>query len=143
MAQEFYLSDLWSLPSGRPTHRKAVRRSCRRADHPRTSPSCSWPRSYASRDPLRSKSDFSEDIQQVNAVLHNPKVKKLSKITAYREWLRKNQPCVFGRAAATNRQVFICMLEEQQILTMRRGDDDLSDTIHDHQKVWSCRGFMV
>jgi hypothetical protein len=93
----------------------------------------------ARRDPLRARSDFSEDIQQVNAVLLNPKVKKLSKVAAYREWLRKNQPCVFGRAAATNKQVFICLLEEQQILTMRRGDDNLRETIVDHQKVWKRR----
>lgn len=93
----------------------------------------------AGRDPLRARSDFSEDIQQVNAILHNPKVKKLSKVAAYREWLRKNQPCIFGRAAATNKQVFVCLLEEQQILTMRRGDEDLRDTIVDHQKVWKRR----
>jgi hypothetical protein len=71
----------------------------------------------AKRDPLRARSDFSEDIQQVNAILHNPKAKKLSKLAAYREWLRKGQPCVFGKAAASNKQVFICLLEEQQILT--------------------------
>lgn len=93
----------------------------------------------AKRDPLRSRSDFSEDIQQVNAVLHNPKVKKLSKVAVYREWLRKNQPCIFGRAAASNKQIFICMLDEQQILTMKRGDDDLRDTIRDHQRVWKRR----
>ncbi len=93
----------------------------------------------ARRDPLRARSGFSEDIQQLNAVLHNPKVKKLQKIAAYREWLRKNQPCIFGRAAATNKQVFICLLEEQQILLMRKGDEDLRETIVDHQKVWKRR----
>jgi hypothetical protein len=93
----------------------------------------------ARRDPLRAKSDFSEDIQQVNAVLDNPKVKKLTKVTTYREWLRKGQPCIFGRAAATNKQVFICLLEERQILTMRRGDYDLRETIRDHQQVWKRR----
>src|SRR3954465_7083112 len=93
----------------------------------------------AKRDPLRSRGDFSEDIQQVNAVLHNPKVKKLSKLAAYREWLRKNQPCIFGRAAATKKEVLFCLLEEQQILTMQRGDEDLRETIADHQKVWKRR----
>src|SRR5262249_25427632 len=91
------------------------------------------------RDPLRARSDFSPDIQQANAILDNPKARKPSKIVAYREWLKRHQPCVFGRAAATNKQVFMGLLEEQQILTMRRGDADLRDTIRDHQKVWKRR----
>ena len=93
----------------------------------------------AKRDPLRLRSDFSEDIQQVNAILHNPRTKNLSKVAAYREWLRKSQPCVFGRAAAVNKQVFICILDEQEILLMKRGDEDLRETIRDHQRVWKRR----
>ena len=95
------------------------------------------------RDAMRSRTDFSDDIQQVNSILHNPKAKKASKLTAYREWLRKHQPCVFGRAAATNKQVFICLLDEEQILLMKRGDEDIRDTIRDHRSVWKrlhCTG---
>jgi hypothetical protein len=91
------------------------------------------------RDSMRVRRDFSDDIQQVNSILHNPKAKKISKLSAYRDWLRKHQPCVFGRAAATNKQVFICLLDEEQILLMKHGDDDLRETIRDHQKVWKRR----
>jgi len=88
------------------------------------------------RDPLRSRSGFSDDIQQANAILHNPRVPRLRKIVAYRDWLRTAQPCVFGRSAAGKRQVFICLLDEREILSMRRGDHDLRDTIEDHRRVW-------
>ena len=89
-----------------------------------------------SRDPLRSRSGFSDDIQQANAVLHNSRVPRPRKIAAYRNWLRTEQPCVFGRSAAGKRQVFICLLDEREILLMRRGDHDLRDTIEDHRRVW-------
>lgn len=91
------------------------------------------------RDPMRVKRAFSEDIQQVHAILFGHKSRKLSKIAAYREWLKKGQPCVFGRAAATRKQVFICLLDEHEIVSMRRGDEDLRDTIRDHQRVWKRR----
>lgn len=88
------------------------------------------------RDPLRSRSGFSDDIQQANVILHNTRVPRLRKIAAYREWLKTGQPCVFGRSAAGKRQVFICLLDEREILSMRRGDHDLRDTIEDHRRVW-------
>jgi hypothetical protein len=53
-----------------------------------------------------------------------------------RGWLEKNQPCVFGKTAATNKGVYICLLEEQEILRMARGDADVEDTIQDHRQVW-------
>jgi hypothetical protein len=74
------------------------------------------------RDPLRSRSGFSDDIQQANAILHHARVPRLRKIVAYRNWLRTEQPCVFGRSAAGKRQVFICLVDEREILSMRRGD---------------------
>src|SRR5579863_5247252 len=88
------------------------------------------------KDKMRSRSGFSEDIQSVNVLLNNPKVKKTSKIAAFREWLQEGQPCIFGRTAARGRGVFICLLEEKQILSMQNGDADLRTTIQDHQRVW-------
>jgi hypothetical protein len=88
------------------------------------------------RDPLRSRSGFSEDIQQANAILHNARVPRLRKIATYRDWLKTEQPCVFGRSAAGKRHVFICLIDEREILSMRRGDHDLRDTIEDHRRVW-------
>ncbi|MEK6405969.1 MAG: hypothetical protein AABN34_03285 [Acidobacteriota bacterium] len=87
-------------------------------------------------DTFRRKHPFSEDIESTNAILFNPRYNKRRKITAYRKWLEMNQPCVFGRVAAKNQNVFICLLEEDQIVRMRRGDDDLRDTIQDYRQAW-------
>lgn len=87
-------------------------------------------------DAFRQKHPFSEDIESTNAILFNARYNKRRKITAYRKWLETNQPCVFGRVAATKQRVFICLLEEDQIMRMRRGDDDLRDTIQDYRQAW-------
>jgi hypothetical protein len=87
-------------------------------------------------DRFRSQRPFSPDIEAVQAVLFSPKHSRQVKIAAYRGWLEKNQPCVFGKTAATNKSVYICLLEEQEILRMTRGDADVQDTIQDHRQVW-------
>jgi hypothetical protein len=87
-------------------------------------------------DSFRSRRPFSPDMEAVQAVLFNPKHSRQVKIVAYRGWLEKNQPCVFGKTAATNKSVYICLLEEQEILRMARGDADVMDTIQDHRQVW-------
>ena len=69
-------------------------------------------------DRFRKKHPFSEDIAATNAVLFNRAYPRLRKIRAYRKWLENNQPCVFGRVAAKNERLFICLLEERDILTL-------------------------
>ena len=93
-------------------------------------------RLHGTADRLRARCGFSEDIEAVHAVLFNPRYHRQRKIRACRTWLENNQPCVFGKIAATNKNVFVCLLEEEQILRMRRGDQDLEDTIQDHRQVW-------
>jgi hypothetical protein len=93
-------------------------------------------RFHGSADRFRSRRPFSEDIEAIHAILFNPKYDRQRKIRAYRGWLEKNQPCVFGRVAATNKNVFMCLLEEDEILRMKRGDEDVMDTIQDHRQVW-------
>jgi hypothetical protein len=61
-------------------------------------------------------------MEAVHAVLFNPDYNRQVKIKAYRAWLEKNQPCVFGKTAATNKSIYICLLEEHEILRMQRGD---------------------
>lgn len=93
-------------------------------------------RLHGHADPLRSRQPFSEDIEATNSILFNPKYPKRTKVRAYRKWLEQNQPCVFGRIAAKNKSVFICLLEEREILQMRDGDKDLADTLQDYRQVW-------
>jgi hypothetical protein len=87
-------------------------------------------------DRVRSRIGFSPDIQAVQAILFSPKYSRQAKITAYREWLETNQPCVFGRIAAKNKNIFICLLEHGEILRMQNGDQDILDTLQDHRQVW-------
>jgi len=87
-------------------------------------------------DALRSRHAFSPDMEAVHAILFNSKYDRQAKIRAYRGWLEKNQPCVFGKTAATNKNVYICLLEEHEILRMARGDADVMETLQDHRQVW-------
>jgi hypothetical protein len=87
-------------------------------------------------DALRVRYPFSEDIEATNAILFNPKYDKRRKVRAYRAWLQASQPCVFGRVAAKNKNIFICLLEESEILRMKSGDKDLKDTLQDYRQVW-------
>lgn len=75
-------------------------------------------------------------MEAVHAILFNSKYDRQAKIRAYRGWLEKNQPCVFGKTAATNKNVYICLLEEHEILRMARGDADVEETLQDHRQVW-------
>jgi hypothetical protein len=93
-------------------------------------------RLHPKHDKLRKRRGFSADMQSTHALLLNPKNTKTQKINAYRAWLSKNQPCIFGKAAASQKRVFICLLEENEILCMRKGDDDLRDTIQDYRQLW-------
>jgi hypothetical protein len=87
-------------------------------------------------DGFRTQHPFSPDIESVNAILFNPQYDRQAKIRAYRGWLEKNQPCVFGKTAATNKNVYICLLEEYELLRMAKGDADVMDTLQDHRQVW-------
>ena len=87
-------------------------------------------------DAFRSRQAFSPDMEAVHAILFNSKYDRQAKIRAYRGWLEKNQPCVFGKTAATNKNVYICLLEEHELLRMARGDADVEETLQDHRQVW-------
>jgi hypothetical protein len=87
-------------------------------------------------DRFRKKHPFSEDIESLHAILFSSQYNKRKKRAAHMRWLESSQPCVFGRVAAKNKYVFVCLLEEDEILRMRRGDEDLRDTIQDHRQVW-------
>jgi hypothetical protein len=105
---------------------------------------------HGKQDRFRKTHPFSEDIESAHAILFNPRYDKWKKLKAYRKWVASGQPCLFGKAAAKTKSVFVCILEEHQVLRMRRGDDDIRDTIQDHRQAWkryalegSSSSFMV
>jgi len=93
---------------------------------------------YGKKDPLHTgqRGSFSDDIVETNSILNDPGKSKEKKRDAFKRWLAKSQPCLFGQTAARNDKVFVCLLEEDEILRMQNGDDDLRQTITDHQLVW-------
>jgi hypothetical protein len=95
-------------------------------------------RLHGKEDAFRKTTPFSRDITATNAVLFDPRYSNRAKVTAYRNWLETppNQPCVFGRVAAKNKNVFICLLEEDEILRMPNGDEDLASLIQDYRQAW-------
>ncbi len=93
-------------------------------------------RLHGKPDKLRNLRRFSQEMQSSHAILLNSQNTKTQKIDAYRVWLTRNQPCIFGRLAATQKRAFICLLEENEILGMRKGDDDVRDTIQDYRQLW-------
>lgn len=95
-------------------------------------------RLHGESDPIRKGKNggFSHDIRQTNEILHDPDVKNIHKVKAYRDWLTEGQPCVFGKSAANKRQVYVCVLDEDEVLRMKSGDEDLKATIDDHRRVW-------
>jgi hypothetical protein len=93
-------------------------------------------RFHGAADAMRSRRPFSPDMEAVHAVLFNPKYDRQAKIKAYRTWLERNQPCVFGKTAALNKNVYICLLEDHEVLRMQRGDADVMETLQDHRQVF-------
>jgi hypothetical protein len=95
-------------------------------------------RLHGGEDKLRKGKPFSPDIASTNAILFDSRYSNRAKVKAYRNWLETppNQPCVFGRIAAKNKNIFICLLEEDEILQMPHGDDDLASLIQDYRQAW-------
>ena len=87
-------------------------------------------------DAMRSRRHFSADMQALHGILFNSDFDRQAKINEYRAWLEKNQPCVFGKTAAKNKNIYICLLEEDEILRMKGGDSDVEETLQDHRQVF-------
>ena len=89
-------------------------------------------------DAFRKKYPFSEDMAATQAILFSGEYDKADKVFKYRRWLedKNNHPCVFASIAAKKFRILICLLEEREILLMKKGDEDLRNTIQDHRQVW-------
>ena len=76
---------------------------------------------HGNADRFRKTHAFSEDIESAHAILFNPRYDKWKKLKTYRKWVAGGQPCLFGKAAAKSKSLFICILEEHEILRMKKG----------------------
>lgn len=84
-------------------------------------------------DPWRPAHPFPTDIRTACEVLLNPYARDDERRIAIRGWLTKNQPCVFGQAAAKSDNLFISIIDEELLF---RGDDAVKEKLKLDRKTW-------
>ena len=70
---------------------------------------------------------FNPDMAEVSALLHRPYVEGHEIEEAMRHWCKTRQPCQFGRAAASQGQIFFCVLRERDLGDGPSGDEAISE----------------
>jgi len=77
---------------------------------------------------------FSREVEAANERLFASTGDVETQRQAVNEWLRKYQPCLFGRAAATQNAIEYCILNEDDL---RRGDDFVQRQISQDHLRWT------
>jgi hypothetical protein len=89
-------------------------------------------------DPWRDSQPFSADLSEVHRTLFDAKAKATARADAIREWLRSEQPCLFGRMAAKE-QIQVCTLTERDLYL---GEDYLRNLIAEYRLTWKRHGSL-
>lgn len=92
---------------------------------------------HLSPDPLRTKQPFSSEVDECHRVLFDPESTRQDIEAALRKWLKTspNQPCLFGRLAASEDRISFCILKEGEI---ERGDAYVRDVIQRERRIWKA-----
>jgi len=88
-----------------------------------------------SPDQRRRQEPFSADIQECHRVVFDPESTRLEIEAALRKWLKANQPCLFGRLAASEDRISFCILKESDI---ERGDAYVREAIQRERRIWKA-----
>jgi hypothetical protein len=88
-------------------------------------------------DPWRAVTGFSPEVAAVQELVWRSRSLD-EKITAYRDWLRRYQPCLFGRIAAKENLLSICVLSEEDV---ERGDSHVQERIQAARSAWTRAAF--
>lgn len=88
------------------------------------------------RDKVRDELPFSEDLKLANEVLLHPFSTDGDCRDAMNLWFAKNQPCLFGRIAATADRIHYCFLRDSNL---RSSDDAVADVIRSELRAWKQR----
>jgi hypothetical protein len=98
-------------------------------------------------DAWRAANPFSSDIVDCHAELFDSAASVEQIASLLLRWIRANQPCIFGRAAAAQKRVAVCVIRERDL---RKGDDFVASLILDHHQIWRAdalkglqHGFLV
>jgi hypothetical protein len=88
-------------------------------------------------DPWRSKAGFSSEMRAaLDVTLNSKSVAEIE--SALNAWIRKYQPCLFGRIAAKQSAITYCIVSEEMLC----GDEvKLKDHIQEARLRWTAAGF--
>lgn len=86
-------------------------------------------------DPWRKQIPFSPDIQEANKIILSDFASDAEKSEALGLWLRRNQPCIFGRIAASDRMHY-CILSTSDLYS---SDNDIKAKIISELLLWKRR----
>lgn len=90
------------------------------------------------QDEWRMDNGFSAEMEETQKVLFSEGVRTEEKAQAINSWIQKNQPCIFGRAAAAQHAIHYCLLDEADI---RNGDDAVRRRIEASHLEWTRKCF--
>jgi len=100
-------------------------------------------------DRWRTEHPFSPDILEANRVILHPYASDPEKAKALSLWVRPNQPCLFGRMAATKGRMQFCILSDSDLYS---SDKHIREKIKRERLVWKqasvkndkpAHGFML
>lgn len=89
-------------------------------------------------DEWRAKVGFSPEVEAVNRKLFEPDLTEAGAVDALGAWLRRHQPCLFGRIAAKTGALSYCILTEDEL---QQPDEFIKDKIQSRRLEWTREGF--
>jgi hypothetical protein len=91
-------------------------------------------------DEWRISKGFSPEVEQFNKRLFDQSRSDAEHSESLREWLRKYQPCIFGRIAAGEPDLIsFCILTERDLA---KDDQTISDKIQRYRRNWKRQGYL-
>jgi hypothetical protein len=87
-------------------------------------------------DKWRKERAFSEDMAKVHEIAFNPYRTDAQREEAYLLWLQRNQPCLFGRIAASKHRLHFCFLGEDDL---QKSDEEVAAKIQRDRIAWKQR----
>ena len=90
-----------------------------------------------SGDPWRVTHTFSQDTLVANALLHNTAATEEEMAECLSLWIRRFQPCQFGKVAASQGRIHFCILREQAVAQWN--DNEIAEKIAEEKQLWKQR----
>jgi len=88
-------------------------------------------------DEWRKKNPFSRELETASQVINHPYSTDSEREIALGGWLRKYQPCTFGKLAARDNQIHYCFVTDADIDV---GDERVSEIVAESRQLWKARG---